>query len=234
MIARIWRGWTAHQNADAFEAVLRTESLPNALGKNISGLREIQVLRLQRLGETEFITILWFDDMDAVRALAMARGAAEEDYEKSIVSQRARELLRRYDLKVEHYEVNETMRTSRPCSKPAAVTLQIARVWRGWTTHQNADAYETILRTETFPSALAKNIGGLRELQALRLERLGETEFLAIMWFDDMDAVHAFAVARDLATDEYEKSVISQKAREVLRRYDFKVEHYEVKEIARP
>ena len=112
--------------------------------------------------------------------------------------------------------------------------MQVARVWRGWTTHQNADAYETILRTETFPSAIAKSIGGPRELQALRLERLGETEFLCVMWFDDMEAVRAFAVARDLAEDDYEKSLISQKAREVLRRYDLKVEHYEVKETARP
>ena len=110
MIARVWRGWTAHQNADAFEAVLRTESIPNALAKNVAGLREIRVLRLERLGETEFITMLLFDDMDAVRALALARGSSEEDYERSIVSQRARELLRRWDFKVEHYEVKEVAR----------------------------------------------------------------------------------------------------------------------------
>jgi hypothetical protein len=110
MIARVWRGWTAHQNADAFEAVLRTESIPSALAKNVAGLREIRVLRLERLGETEFITILFFDDIDAVRAFAVARGVAEEDYEKSIVSQRARELLRRHDVKVEHYEVIEIAR----------------------------------------------------------------------------------------------------------------------------
>ena len=109
----------------------------------------------------------------------------------------------------------------------------IARVWRGWTAHHNADAYEAVLRTETIPNALAKNIGGLREIQALRLERLGETEFLCIMWFDDMAAVRAFAAARGLAADEYEKSVISQRARELLRRYDFKVEYYDVKEIVR-
>jgi len=233
MIARVWRGWTAHQNADAFEAVLRTESLPNALAKNIAGLREIQVLRLERLGETEFITILWLDDMDAVRALAVARGVAEEDYEKSIVSFSARELLRRWDFKVEHYEVREIVRAAQPRIEPGKARTLIARVWRGWTTHQNADAYETVLRTQTFPSAIAKDVGGLRELQALRLERLGETEFLAIVWFDDVDAVRAFAAARGVAEDEHEKSVISQRAREVLRRYDFKVEHYEVKEVVR-
>jgi len=233
MIARLWRGWTAHRNSDAFETVLRTESLPTALAKKVAGLREIQVLRLERLGETEFITILWLDDMDAVRALAVARGVAEADYGKSIVSYSARELLRRWDIKVEHYEVKEIVRTQ-PRSRSRGERTMVARVWRGWTTHQNADAYETVLRTQTFPCAMAKNLGGLRELQALRLERLGETEFLAIMWFDDMDAVRAFAAARDLGEDEQDKSVISHKAREVLRRWDSKVEHYEVKEIMRP
>jgi hypothetical protein len=111
MIARVWRGWTAHQNADAFEAVVRTESFPNILAKNVAGLREMQLLRLERLGETEFITILWFDDLEGVRALALARGSSEEDYERSIVSQRARELLRRWDFKVEHYEVSDVVQT---------------------------------------------------------------------------------------------------------------------------
>jgi hypothetical protein len=110
MIARVWRGWTAHQNADALEAVLRTQSIPGFLAKNIAGLREAQVLRLERLGETEFMMMLWFDDMDAVRAMAVARGIAEEDYDKSTVSLAAHELLRRFDLKVTHYEVKDIMR----------------------------------------------------------------------------------------------------------------------------
>lgn len=110
MIARVWRGWATHQNADALEAVLKTQSIPGILSKNIAGLREAQLLRLERLGETEFIIMLWFDDMEAVQALAVARGAAEGDYERSIMSMRTRELLRRFDVKVEHYEVKATAR----------------------------------------------------------------------------------------------------------------------------
>lgn len=110
MISRVWRGWTAHQNADAFEAVLRTEYTPGLLSKNIPGLREIRVLRLERLGETEFATVLTFDNLDTARALAVARGVSEEDYDKSIVSYRARELLRRWDTKVVHYEVKQIAR----------------------------------------------------------------------------------------------------------------------------
>jgi hypothetical protein len=110
MIARIWRGWTAHQNADALEAVLRNQTIPNILSKNVAGLREAQVLRLERLGETEFIIMLWFDDLDAVRALAVARGVPEEEYDKAVISLAARELLRRCDTKVEHYEVKDRVR----------------------------------------------------------------------------------------------------------------------------
>jgi hypothetical protein len=110
MIVRVWRGWTAHQNADAFEAVLRTQSIPNILAKNVAGLREAQILRLERLGEAEFVMMLWFDDREAVRTLAVARGLAEEDYDKAVMSLPARELLRRYDAKVEHYEVREITR----------------------------------------------------------------------------------------------------------------------------
>jgi hypothetical protein len=110
MIARIWRGWTSHQNADAFEALVRNQTIPGILAKDIAGLREAQVWRLQRLGETEFTLMLWLDDMDAVRALAVARGQPEEDYDKAVMTLTGRELLRRFDGKVEHYEVKETLR----------------------------------------------------------------------------------------------------------------------------
>jgi hypothetical protein len=54
--------------------------------------------------------MLWFDDIDAARALAVARGLPEEEYEKAVMSLPARELLRRFDCKVEHYDVRELVR----------------------------------------------------------------------------------------------------------------------------
>jgi antibiotic biosynthesis monooxygenase (ABM) superfamily enzyme len=237
MIARICRCWTAHQHADAFEALLRTESIPGFLAKGVPGLREAEVFRLERLGEAEFMLILWFDDLEAARALAVARGLPEEDYENSAPPPRVRDLARRFEPKVKHYDLVETAQAASvpTCSRSKlAGAPGIARVWHAWTAHQNADAYERVLRNETFPGVLAKNVAGLRELRALRLERLGETEFLTIMYFDDMEAARALAVARDLPEDDYDRSVVSQKAREVLRRYDSRVEHYEVKESARP
>jgi hypothetical protein len=37
----------------------------------------------------------------------------------------------------------------------------IARIWYGYTSPQNADAYEVLLRTEIFPGILARDIAGV-------------------------------------------------------------------------
>lgn len=44
----------------------------------------------------------------------------------------------------------------------------IARIWHGWTTPANADAYERLLRTEIFPGILARKIVGFRNIQMLK------------------------------------------------------------------
>jgi len=36
----------------------------------------------------------------------------------------------------------------------------IKRIWHGWTTRENAKAYEALLESEIFPRILAKNIAG--------------------------------------------------------------------------
>jgi len=36
----------------------------------------------------------------------------------------------------------------------------ICRLWRGWTTHQNADAYERIVREQVIPGIEARRIPG--------------------------------------------------------------------------
>ena len=48
MIARVWRGWATHQNADALEAVLKSQSIPGILSKNIAGLRLAQTCNILR------------------------------------------------------------------------------------------------------------------------------------------------------------------------------------------
>jgi heme-degrading monooxygenase HmoA len=100
----------------------------------------------------------------------------------------------------------------------------IARIWCGWTTPQNADAYETLLRTEIFPGILARNIDGFRRIELLRGSVGEETEFVTIMWFDSMSAVRAFA------GEDPETAVVPPKARAVLKRFDAKSKHYDVRE----
>ncbi len=68
MIARIWHGYTSPEHADAYEAMLKPEPLPG-LGK-IKGYRGSYVLRRNSGSEVEFITILLWDSIEAIRAVA--------------------------------------------------------------------------------------------------------------------------------------------------------------------
>jgi antibiotic biosynthesis monooxygenase (ABM) superfamily enzyme len=100
----------------------------------------------------------------------------------------------------------------------------IARVWNGWTTPDNADAYETLLKTEIFPGILARKIPGFLRIELLRLAAGDEVEFATVMWFDSLQSVKAYAVG------DYETAVVPPKARAVLKRFDSRSRHYEVRE----
>jgi heme-degrading monooxygenase HmoA len=104
-------------------------------------------------------------------------------------------------------------------------TMMIGRVWHGWTTHANAEAFEAYMRNEEWPAIFARNIKGLRDIECLRLVRPGHTEFKTVMRFDSMDAV------REFAGDDYGKAVLPPRARELLRRYDARAEHFEIREV---
>jgi hypothetical protein len=99
MISRIWHGWTVPANADAYEALLKSEIFVGIGNRRISGYRGIQLFRRDVADEVEFITIMWFDSIDAVRTFA------GEDYEVAVVPPKARELLSRFDGRSQHYEV---------------------------------------------------------------------------------------------------------------------------------
>ena len=46
----------------------------------------------------------------------------------------------------------------------------IARIWHGWTTPENADIYERLLREEIFTGIQNRHIRGFRSIQLLRRE----------------------------------------------------------------
>jgi len=53
----------------------------------------------------------------------------------------------------------------------------ISRVWCGWTTPQNADAYEALLKTQIFPGIIERKIPGFRRIELLRRPDEDEVEF---------------------------------------------------------
>jgi heme-degrading monooxygenase HmoA len=100
MIARVWHGYTQPQHADAYEAMLKPELLPG-VGK-VQGYRGSYLFRRDLGGEVEFITVMLWDSMDAVRAVA------GPDFETAVVPEERRKYLTRYDAKSAHYEIAST------------------------------------------------------------------------------------------------------------------------------
>jgi hypothetical protein len=68
----------------------------------------------------------------------------------------------------------------------------ITRLWRGWTTPENADEYERIVSTEVLPGIAARNVPGYHGAYLLRRDLGDEVEFATLMLFDSLDAVRAF------------------------------------------
>lgn len=104
MISRIWHGWTTPANADAYETLLKSEIFIGIQNRQIAGYRGIQLLRRDLGNEVEFITIMWFDGIAAVRAFA------GEDYAVAVVPAKARALLSRFDERSQLYEVKVEMK----------------------------------------------------------------------------------------------------------------------------
>jgi heme-degrading monooxygenase HmoA len=101
MISRIWHGYTTPENADVYEGLLKSEIFEGIQGRALRGFKGIQLFRREMGEEVEFITVMWFDSIDAVREFA------GEDYEAAVVPPKARAVLQRFDARSQHYEVRE-------------------------------------------------------------------------------------------------------------------------------
>lgn len=104
MVSRIWHGYTTQANADAYENLLKSEIFVGIGNRHIKGYQGIQLLRRNIKDEVEFITIMWFDSIDAVREFA------GKDYESAVVPPAARAILSRFDARSQHYEVKADMK----------------------------------------------------------------------------------------------------------------------------
>lgn len=97
MIARVWHGYTKPEHADAYEAMLKPELLPGI--SQASGYKGSYLLKRHLGTEVEFITIMLWDSLDAIRAVA------GPNYEAAVVPEERRKYLIRYDATSAHYEV---------------------------------------------------------------------------------------------------------------------------------
>jgi heme-degrading monooxygenase HmoA len=104
----------------------------------------------------------------------------------------------------------------------AKAVARICRIWRGWTTPENAASYEAIVRGEVIPGIEARRIPGFLSIDLMCRQLEGGVEFATIMWFEDLESVKAFV------GDDYEVAHLPDRARAVLSRFDERSAHYEV------
>ena len=98
MIVRLWRGWTTAANADGYEELIRSTIFPGILDRGIDGLFRLDLYRRAGEVETEFMTLMWFTNHEAVVRFA------GPDWETAVVPASARAMLSRFEEKAAHYE----------------------------------------------------------------------------------------------------------------------------------
>ena len=99
MIARVWHGWTKAVNAPVYEAMLRNEIFPAIAQRKIAGYRGAELFIHDNGDEVEFMTLLRFDSMEAVKDFA------GQDESKPVIYPKAEPLLIRMDERSQHYRV---------------------------------------------------------------------------------------------------------------------------------
>ena len=96
----------------------------------------------------------------------------------------------------------------------------ISRIWHGWTTPENADKYESLLRADVLPGI--HRIRGYTGAYLMRRDAANnEVEFVTITQFTDISAVIEFAGS------DYERAVIAPGAGKLLSHYDVRSAHYQ-------
>ncbi len=103
----------------------------------------------------------------------------------------------------------------------------IARIWHGWTTPENEEAYYKVLTEQVIPQIESYKMEGYRKIKVLRREHSDETEFITIMYFDSLEYIKQFV------GEDYEVAHVPEVAQKVLKRWDERSQHYEVKDSFR-
>src|SRR5438874_4260915 len=98
MIARIWHGWTKVADTKSYENMLRDEIFPSIAARNIKGYRGAELFIREDENEIEFVTLLRFDSMGAVKEFAGA------DETKPVIFPGVEKLLTRME-SARHYRI---------------------------------------------------------------------------------------------------------------------------------
>src|SRR5436309_16020362 len=99
VIARIWHGWTKPEQAKSYEDMLRDEIFPSIAARNIKGYRGAELFINEVGDEVEFMTLLRFDSMNAVKEFVGV------DVGKPVIYPKAEALLTRMDERSRHYRI---------------------------------------------------------------------------------------------------------------------------------
>jgi antibiotic biosynthesis monooxygenase (ABM) superfamily enzyme len=99
MIARIWHGWTKPADAKTYEEMLRDEIFPSIAARNIAGYHGAELFIREDGDKVEFVTLLRFDSMDAVKEFAGGDGS------RPVIYPKVETLLTRMDERSQHYRI---------------------------------------------------------------------------------------------------------------------------------
>ena len=102
----------------------------------------------------------------------------------------------------------------------------IARIWHGWTSRENAEKYEKLLREEVLLEIAKRSIPGYKGAEIfIREAENDEMEFITLLRFETLEGVETFA------GKNYQQPVIPPECRKLLKRHSEKSRHYRIVQI---
>lgn len=213
MIIREWHGWTTTDNTAAYRDLICTQIMPDIAARGLPGFQGYHILRRTDprapKEETEFVTLLWFSDMEGPRAFV------GEDGRRSNLPDAARALLSRWDTEARHWTHRAHAR-----APGTQAPLTLCRLWRGLTRPGTTDAYDRMLTEEIWPEIMARGLPGFRGYDVLREDlRDGAARFTSLSWYDDAQGIAGLA-ATEAPEGDPTIAFVPAKARAVLADYD--------------
>jgi antibiotic biosynthesis monooxygenase (ABM) superfamily enzyme len=103
MICRMWKGFTTPANAPAYERYLREELFPR-LRATIAdqGYLGHHILNREVGTEVEFITMVWFTSLEAIKSFS------GEGFERAVLTDKAKSLVAHWEEFATHHQLVET------------------------------------------------------------------------------------------------------------------------------